>query len=136
MPVSNLRIRTLALLALVVPLGFGLSHYDGPGAWAVNNWGASLAYELFFVCLVFLILPRPGRIGLIAVSVCAATCLLEFLQLWQVPWLEALRATYLGRSLLGHEFSWLDLPAYPAGCLLGWALLRRTARTEGRRPRL
>ena len=52
------------------------------------------------------------------------TCILEFLQLWQAPWIVALRRTLPGRLILGTHFSWLDFPPYAVGGLLAWLLLQ------------
>ena len=114
----------LVTLGVVTALGFALKLYAGPGRWWVNNWGpASVAYVIFFVLLAFLFFPRRSAIAPIAVGVCIATCILELLQTWKPPWLEAVRATFLGRTLFGTSFSWWDMPAYVLGCALGWALL-------------
>ena len=120
----TLRLWIILALPAVTALGLAMKLYPGPGAWWVNNWGpASVAYEMFFMLLVFLIVPRRGAITPIAVGVCAATCVLEVLQLWKPPWLQAVRSKFLGKMLLGDSFSWWDLPAYPIGCILGWLLL-------------
>lgn len=119
-------VRLQIILALFAAGAFGLAmkFYPGPGRRWVNDWGpASVAYEIFFMLLVFLIVPRRGAITPIAVGVCATTCVLEVLQLWQPPWLQAVRSTFPGGALLGTSFSWWDLPAYPVGCILGWFLL-------------
>jgi hypothetical protein len=113
------------VLLAVVPLGFAMKYYAGPGRWWINNWGASFAYEVFFMSLVLALVGTRRGVGAIAVGVCAATVALEFLQLWKPPWLEAVRSTFVGRAVLGNAFSWRDLPAYPLGCLFGWAALRR-----------
>ena len=115
----------LIALSIVTVLGFAMKYYPGPGRWWVNDWGpASVAYEVFFMLLAFLVIPRPKAITPIAVSVCLATCVLEFLQLWRPPWLTAVRSTFIGKGILGTTFSWWDLPAYAVGCLIGWFLLR------------
>ncbi len=120
----RLRCRVLVVLLIVIPLGFALKYYRGPGHWWVNNWGpASVAYEVCFMLLAFLAVPRRSAITPIAIGVCTLTCLLEFLQLWQPPWLQAIRSTLLGAALLGTSFAWWDLPAYVIGCVLGWFLL-------------
>lgn len=113
-------------LLVIVPLGFATKLHAGPGAeWARGGVGGVL-YEVFW-CLVFqFVLPRadPRRIAL---AVLAGTCALEVAQLWNPPWLEALRGTFLGRTVLGDTFAWSDFPHYVAGSLLGWAWLRRLA---------
>jgi hypothetical protein len=125
---SALRCRTAVFLCVVVALGFALKYYSGPGRWWLNNWGASIAYEWFFMGVALLVVGSAKRIGTIAAAVCLGTCALEFLQLWQPGWLVAVRSTFVGRSVLGNSFSWSDLPAYPFGCLLGWLALGRLAR--------
>ncbi len=124
----SLRLRILILLAIVVPVGLALSRYAGPGRWWLNNWGASVAYEIFFMSLALLAIGRASALPNVALGVCAATIALEFLQLWTPPWLTAVRSTFVGRAVLGNSFSWLDMPAYPVGCAVGWLLLRRIAR--------
>jgi len=109
----------------VIPLGLLFSEYNGPASWWLNNPGASLCYEVFFILLGFTVWPTNTAASRIPVAVLWATVALEMLQLWQPPILVAVRATWLGRAVLGNTFAWSDLPAYPVGCFLGWLLLRR-----------
>ena len=44
---------------------------------------------------------------------------IEFLQLYQVPWMQALRANKLAYLVLGNGFDPLDLAAYVVGISLG-----------------
>jgi hypothetical protein len=121
----GLRWRIVLALLAVTAFGLAMKFYPGPGRWWVNDFGpASVAYEVFFMLLVLLLVPRREAVTPIAVGVCVATCLLELLQLWQPPWLQAVRRQFFGAALLGTTFSWWDLPAYPIGCTLGWFLLR------------
>jgi hypothetical protein len=112
------RLRLLAALALLVPLGFATKAYTGPGSGWVRFSLAGVLYEVFWVLLVLALRPTlpPGRVAL---GVFLATCGLEVLQLWHPPWLQALRGTFLGAALLGSSFSWLDLPHYAVGCAAG-----------------
>ena len=120
----TLRLQILLAMIVVTALTFAPKFYRGPGHWWVNHWGpASVAYEMFFMLLAFFFVPRRGAITPIAIGVCAATCALEFAQLWKPPWLMEIRGTFLGKALLGDTFSYWDLPAYPIGCLVGWFLL-------------
>jgi len=121
----RLRLRIVLALLAVTAFGLAMKLYPGPGRWWVNDFGpASVAYEVFFMLLAALVVPRREAVTPIAVGVCVATCLLELLQLWQPPWLQAVRRQFLGAALLGNQFSCWDLPAYPIGCILGWFLLR------------
>lgn len=119
-------------MAVIVPLGLALKFYPGPGQAWLNDTFGGVPYEIFFVLLATYIWPAvsPGRI---AIAVCLATCAIEFLQLWQPPWLQAIRATLPGRLVLGNTFSWTDFPYYFVGSGLGWLWLRgvkrRTLRT-------
>jgi hypothetical protein len=129
--IQTSRVRILFILFLVTAFGLAAKFYTGPGRWWVNDWGpASVAYVIFFMLLAVLAVPRRSAITPIAVIVCAATCALEFLQLWQPSWLQAIRSTLIGGSLLGTTFSWWDFPAYVVGCVAGWYLLRCLVRRD------
>jgi hypothetical protein len=71
----------------------------------------------------------------LAWSVFAITAGFEFLQLWQPPWLQAWRATLLGKLFLGNTFVPLDFLYYALGCWLGWAVLKYWQRHLGLEPR-
>jgi len=109
-------------LLLVVPLGFSSKFYRGPAAEWVNGSLGGVLYEIFWCLLIFLCFPRTKPLR-IAGIVLAVTCLLEFLQLWHPPFLETLRSWFLGRTVLGTSFYWLDFPHYLAGSALGWLWL-------------
>lgn len=93
----------------------------GP-AWLHDALG-SVAYELFWILLVVLFFPTVSA-RWVAIAVCVATCGLEVLQLWQHPILQAMRATLVGRLVLGNTFTWSDFPAYVVGSALGWLWVR------------
>jgi hypothetical protein len=62
---------------------------------------------------------RTSRVALAAVAFCFA---IEFTQLYQAPWIDAVRATTPGRLVLGQGFHAFDLVCYVAGVGLGMAL--------------
>ncbi|NJD18921.1 MAG: DUF2809 domain-containing protein, partial [Gemmatimonadetes bacterium] len=107
------RLRLGALTLLLVPLGIATKLYAGPGqAWVGGHAGGFL-YVVFWVVLVLSL--RPGLSErLVAGWVLAVTCVLECLQLWHPPVLEAARRPVLGQALLGSHFSWSDFPYYVA----------------------
>jgi hypothetical protein len=124
------RRRIVACLLITVPAGFGLKLYQGPGQDWVNNYAAGVLYEIFWCLVLFFLWPRRRHIVRIALGVLVGTGLLEWIQLWH-PWiLEQVRASFLGRTLIGTTFSWWDFPHYALGCALGWRLMRRIVRVR------
>jgi hypothetical protein len=117
----------LASLAVIVPVGFYGKFYRGPGAHWVNDSLDGVFYEIFWCLFLALPLPRTQPRKL-AAGVLAATCVLEFLQLWHPPFLETIRSTFLGAAILGTTFDWTDFPYYFAGSGIGWFWLNRLRR--------
>lgn len=118
------RKRVLIALLVITPLGFWFKLYTGPGRAWLNNSAAGTLYEVFWCLVVFFFWPCREFVTRIAVGVFVVTSLLEVLQLWH-PWaLEQIRATFLGRALIGTTFAWWDFPHYALGCALGWLGMR------------
>lgn len=118
------KILTLISLAVIVPIGFFSKFYHGPAAFWVNNSLSGVFYEIFW-CLIGLIIFPKSRPLNIVIWVLSLTCFLEFLQLWHPPFLQILRNSFIGRTLLGTSFAWSDFPYYFIGCGLGWLWLHR-----------
>ena len=114
----------LASLCVVTPVGFAFKFYDGPGCGWFNDYGAGVVYEIFWCLVFFLIWLRRENISRIAVWVLAVTCSLEVMQLWQPPFLQSVRSTFVGSSLLGTTFVWWDFPHYVLGSGIGWLWMR------------
>lgn len=113
----------LISLAIIIPLGFCTKIYSGPASdWVQNSLGGVL-YVIFW-SLLFSIPFSGSASWKIALAVLLATCILEVMQLWHPPFLEAIRSTFLGRTLLGNSFSWLDLIHYVIGFLISWGVLK------------
>ena len=77
---------------------------------------ALYALMMFFMVRFVLIGKRSIIIGIISLSICFV---IEFSQLYQSGWINAIRATLPGRVLLGQGFLWTDLLAYLAGACAG-----------------
>ena len=121
------RVRILACLAVVTPLGFATKAYAGLGAYWVNSHAGGVLYVLFWILVVVFIRPQTST-RVAASLVFAVTCLLEVLQLLSTPILAAVRSTFLGHALLGSTFSWWDFPDYLLGAVLGVAVVVRATR--------
>lgn len=120
---ATLRARLALALLLITPLGFATKFYEGPGGAWVEGYAGGVLYEIFWMLVVVMVAPQ-SRPGVVASAVFSVTAVLETLQLWQPPLLQALRATFLGRTLIGDTFSWWDFPHYALGCAAGYLLLR------------
>lgn len=86
-----------------------LTHHAGDVLWTVAVYWS--------LALVWPTAPR-WRIALTALVISFAV---EFSQLLDVPWLNAVRQTLPGRLLLGRGFVWADLGRYTVGA--GLAIL-------------
>ncbi len=120
--VFKYRIAVLISILIIVPLGYVVRFYGAAPEWLNDSFG-SIAYEIFWILLVALLFPEASPVWA-AVGVCFATCVLEFLQLWHPPFLEAMRSTLAGRLVLGNSFTWSDFPSYFIGSVLGWVWIR------------
>lgn len=113
---------TLVAIGIITPLGFYSKFYTGPASHWVNNSLGGMLYVVFwslFLSAIFL----KARPWIIATVVLLVTCALEFLQLWHPRFLEAIRSTFFGATLIGNSFSWLDLIHYLFGALASIGLL-------------
>lgn len=123
------RLRYLALAAVLVVLGVATKMYSGPGAgWIGGNLGGAV-YVMFWTYLASAVWPELS-VGHAAVVVLVCTSALEFLQLWHPPVLEAARRTLAGQAVLGSHFSWIDFPYYIAGALAAGGLGRYVGSKE------
>jgi hypothetical protein len=123
---SKYAIRKYCIYSLlaVVPIGFLSKFYSGPGRRWFNDFGVGLFYEIFWILIIFLILPKKKLVNKIPLWVFIITCILESLQLWHPKILQTIRSFFIGAALIGTTFSWWDFPHYAIGCYLGWLWLR------------
>lgn len=112
------RLILLLSIVIIVPVGYIIRFSQGIGSPWLHDVLGSIAYEIFWILLVTLIFPKFS-VFRVAIGVCITTCALEFLQLWQPPFLQAARSTLPGRLVLGNTFVWSDFPSYFLGSFLG-----------------
>jgi hypothetical protein len=133
-PSRRSRWRYAAAVAATIAAGLASRRYAAQLPW----WLAKNAGDALYATMVFwglgLVVPRArtASIALAAAAVCFA---IELAQLYQAPWIDAVRATTLGRLVLGQGFHALDLVCYAIGAGLGAALelgVRRPVRSERR----
>ena len=110
------RLATLLSISLITPLGFFTKLYIGSGELWINNHLGGTFYVIFWCLIVYLIFPK-GKPFVIAGWVLTVTILLEFLQLFHPKFLELLRGSFIGKTILGNSFNWIDIIYY----IIGWA---------------
>lgn len=116
------RRRLIIALLTLIPLGLATKAYAGPAEAWVRQSAGGVVYVMFFAWLGAAIRPTRRVLGWACLGVFVGTCGIEVMQLWRHPTLEAIRATFVGRTLLGSSFAWLDLGHYAIGAIAGWVV--------------
>jgi len=116
------RIVTILSILIITTLGFASKFYAGSYANWFNNSLGGFLYEIFW-CLILSFILIKVKSWKIALSVFILTCTLEFLQLWHPIFLEVIRSTFIGRTIIGTTFVPSDFIYYAIGSITGWAIL-------------
>ncbi len=91
----------------ILPLSSVLAKYGGDSLWALLVFlGFGFAFS------------RSSTLRIVLIAVCFAWSI-EFLQLYHAPWIDLVRSTRVGRSILGSTFNSPDLLAYVVGIAFG-----------------
>jgi hypothetical protein len=117
--------RAILLIATVsiIPLGLATKTYQGIGQEWVEQFLGDVLYQMLWIMLVCLVWVRVSAVK-VAIAVFLAASAIEFLQLWQPPFLQIARSHVLGKLVLGTTFTWCDFPYYFLGSVLGWLWIR------------
>ena len=124
----SIALLTVILLGLLSRSGVAfipsvIREYAGDALWALA------AFLLIGLLAPGLSLPRKI---LAAILISFAV---EFSQLYQAPWIKAVRDTSAGGMLLGHGFLWSDLVCYLVGISIGAAVERAFGKVVSRKRR-
>lgn len=103
---------------VVIILGLASRADAIPRPALVAAYGGDTLWALFVFVLVGWLLPASStrRVALITLAFSLA---IELSQLYQAPWLDAIRQTLPGRLVLGAGFLWSDLICYAVGVSIG-----------------
>lgn len=106
-------------VALVIGAGLASRKYPSLFPAALGSYtGDALWALMVFLGIAFI---KPAMSGVRVAAAALAFCwLIEASQLYQAPWINAIRATTAGHLVLGTGFQWLDLAAYAAGITCGF----------------
>jgi hypothetical protein len=105
------------LIVILIPLGLAIRKYPQAlysfiAQYAGDTVWAAMVYFMF----TFLFPLWPLRKKLLAAFLFCY--LIEISELYQAPWINAIRATWLGGRILGYGFLWSDLACYAVGIFL------------------
>ena len=123
MPERRPLVKTLVLIVLIAALGFLAKLIPNGGAIWISNHLAGLFYVTELSLILFLFFYEHFIFLLVLVAF-LLTSLVEFTQYWHPDFLEPMRSSFIGHTIIGSTFSWLDFPWYVGGAILGWLLLR------------
>jgi hypothetical protein len=118
MIIKRSRIIYSVLILLTIALGLCSRKYSGN----LPNWIGIYAGDVLWALMVFLMVGflftemKTRHVATIAILF---TFIIETSQLYQAPWIEAIRKTLIGGLILGYGFLWSDLICYTIGILIG-----------------
>lgn len=110
-----------ALVLAVIAAGLASRKFPGLLPAPLGKYPGDALWALMVLLLCGMARPRwpVGRVAAVALATCFAV---EFSQLCQADWLDAIRRTTLGHLVLGSTFHPPDLLAYAVGVSVGAAL--------------
>ena len=119
--ISRSRLGLTLLSFVIIALGLASRRGYFPFPEALGNYPGDALWAWVVLLCVAWVRPSITRTQLIGCSLLIAFAI-EFLQLYQAPWMQALRANKLAYLVLGNGFDPLDLLAYVVGMALGAAV--------------
>lgn len=115
------RIWLSLLIVLVIAIGLASRRGYVPFPAALQNYPGDALWAWVVLLCVAWMRPAITRSQLVVWSLVIAFAI-EFLQLYQAPWIQAVRANKLAYLVLGNGFDPLDLLAYVVGIAIGAAV--------------
>lgn len=128
MPERKPLVKALVLIVVIAASGCLAKIIPNGGETWISNHLAGLFYVTELSLILFLFF-YEHFIGLLVLAAFLLTSLVEFTQYWHPAFLEPVRSSFLGHTIIGSTFSWLDFPWYIGGAVLGWLLLRWVKKT-------
>jgi hypothetical protein len=104
----------LALVVGTMLLGLGSRRFRSDLPWFVAEYAGDTLWAAMVYFILALIWRNAGA-GRLAVGASGFSLAVELSQLYQAPWINAVRATRLAGLVLGYGFLWSDLVCYAVG---------------------
>lgn len=117
------RLKYFAVVLIITPLGFATKlEWVTQYGW-VYLYAGDILYSIFFFFLFLTIYPRFNPCKLAAVNF-ILDVLIELSQLYSTPLLNSIRAFFIGRTILGNGFDYLDFFYYIIGNMFAICLYK------------
>ncbi|HMQ70130.1 MAG TPA: DUF2809 domain-containing protein [Ignavibacteria bacterium] len=117
------RSRTTFFILIIITIFAGLAsrEYSYLLSTFIGEYSGDILWALmvYFIIRFIFIEYTVFQVAVISLSF---SFLIEFSQLYQAGWINAIRHTRIGGLVLGYGFLWSDLLCYTAGILLGMIL--------------
>ncbi len=110
-----------AIVLAVIALGLASRKFPGLFPAALGKYPGDALWTMMVFFGLAVIAPRLSVLQL-ALGALAISWAVEFGQLYQAPWIVAVRAHPLGHLVLGTAFGWLDLVAYAVGAVVAFVI--------------
>ena len=105
---------------VVVALGLASSKYPGLFPAFLGKYPGDALWALMVFCGLGFLSPDLPTLRLAAYAL-LISYVDEVTQIYQAPWINDIRRTYVGHLILGSTFSWFDMAAYTVGVAFGAA---------------
>ena len=105
-----------AIILCVIALGLGSRTSCIPDIIYPYLGDFLYAVMMYFISAFLFSKASSKTIAIMAVGICFS---IEFIQLYEAPWIHEIRQTRLGALILGSGFLWSDLVCYFFGGALG-----------------
>jgi hypothetical protein len=116
---SVLRSITYAAIVLIISLiGITTHIYSTFVPEFISYIGGDILWAFAVFFLLSILFPGKSALSRTLITI-GISVVIELQQLYQAPWIEAIRETLLGNLILGFHFSWLHLFCYLVGAILG-----------------
>ncbi len=127
------RIWLTLLIVAIIAIGLASRKVSGLFPAALANYPGDALWALTAYLVIAWISPRLSVMQLAGTAL-VLSFLVELSQLYQAPWINAVRATSVGHLLLGQGFDPLDLLAQTLGVALA-TIVDGVVSLAARRPR-
>jgi hypothetical protein len=119
--VARNRLLYCGITLAVIAIGLASRRFPMMLPAAAGKYPGDVLWTMMVFFGLAVIWPRLGVMRLNAGALVISYAV-EFSQLYQAPWINAVRAHPLGHLVLGSTFNWPDLAAYTIGALLAMLL--------------